>query len=275
MRTILEDLNYAATEPSSVAAAQAKKMGLAYVGFGRYVDPKTQQVTYIVQNDELIPFRKALKTSTYRGQQSDDIGNFVNALSPDVQVLNDNLVAAYTPANYSETELNALNAFTSQSYADINNMLSQLPAGISSRKIMPQSENDQLPGIIASMDAAIKKSRAPADFITYAKVGMDVAGNIQPGKSFKFKTFRSTTLNLGNVAMSNEDQISVLQIRIRKNAHGIYAANFSPTPEDCEFILPRGANIEVLNGPVKLVGSDAQLGGMNKQIMYFDCQTKS
>jgi len=46
-----EDFNAALQEPSSPAAAEAKKLGLQYVGFGRYEDPNTQQITHVVQND--------------------------------------------------------------------------------------------------------------------------------------------------------------------------------------------------------------------------------
>lgn len=45
------------SEPKTAAAQQAKKMGLTYVGFGRYAD-KTGNVAYIVQDEKLIPFKK-------------------------------------------------------------------------------------------------------------------------------------------------------------------------------------------------------------------------
>lgn len=275
MRTIVEDLNYAAQEPSSEAAVQAKRMGLAYVGFGRYEDPKTNQVTHIVQNHKLVPFRKAVKTNEYRGQQADDIGSFINVLSPEVQEVNDLLNQAFPPQNYDETELNAIQEFTSGAYANINDMLATLPAGISAKKIQPTGPDDNSPAIIAALDSAIKKSRSPTDFIAYAKIDMDIAGNLAAGQAFKFKGFRSTSVNLANVLPPGEDQAMLLQINVRKNAHGLYTANYSQNPDELEFILPRGAKIEVLEGPTRLVGSDAQLGGKNKQITFFNCQTKS
>jgi hypothetical protein len=60
-----EDLSGALVEPQSNASKQAKQLGLTYVGFGRYEDPKTRQITHIVQNDRLVPFSKAVKTNTF------------------------------------------------------------------------------------------------------------------------------------------------------------------------------------------------------------------
>jgi len=44
------------SEPKSMAAKQARKMGLSYVGFGRYADNKGR-VAYTVENDRLVPFK--------------------------------------------------------------------------------------------------------------------------------------------------------------------------------------------------------------------------
>ena len=44
------------SEPKSAAAKQARKMGLTYVGFGRYADNKGR-VAYTVDNGRLVPFK--------------------------------------------------------------------------------------------------------------------------------------------------------------------------------------------------------------------------
>lgn len=276
-KTIKEDLNYAAQEPSSQASAQAQQLGLVYVGFGRYEDPRTKQVTHIVQNDQLVPFRKAIKTNTYREEQSDDMGNFTAALSPEVEQVAQVLTQVYGPNSYDEKELTAIQDFTTQSYADINDYLSNFPAGTSVKDMMPESPDDTRTDIIAALDSAVKRVRSPVEFITYTKVSDGNKKNeIIPGTQFKLKGFRNTSINLASVLTEDSEPASVmLQIRVKKNTRGIYTGQFSQNPAEAEFILPRGTKLEVISGPTKLVGSDAQSGGKNKEIYYYDCVTKS
>lgn len=274
-RTIVEDLNYAAQEPSSAAAQQAKQLGLMYVGFGRYEDPTTKQITHIVQNDRLIPFRKAIKTNTYKSSSTNDLGTFSASMNADVQQLNDVLTQAYGPENYDEKELAAIQDFTSQSYSNVNDLLARLPAGIAANKIQPQGPNDTTPDVIAGLDSAVKKVRSPVDFIAYAKLDGSVdRKNIIPGTQFRFKSFRNIATNLASIIDPNDASVNVLQIRVKKNSRGIYAADYSSTPEDGEFILPRGTKIEVAAGPTKLVGSDER-STINKEIYYYDCVVKA
>lgn len=276
MRTIVEDLNYASQEPSSQAAMQAQQLGLVYVGFGRYEDPRTKQITHIVQNDQLVPFRKAIKTNEYKTQQTDDIGNFVNAISPEAQQTLDMLTQTYGPNSYDENEIAAIQDFSSQSYSDINDYLSNFPSGTPIKQMMPEGPDDNRTDIIGTLDSAMKRVRAPMEFITYTKLGSDGdKSQIIPGTQFKLKGFRNTTVNLGTVLSQSDPSSTVLQIRVKKNSRGIYTGQFSQNPEEAEFILPRGTKIEVLAGPTKLVGSDGQSGGKNKEIYYYDCVTKS
>lgn len=276
MRTIVEDLNYASQEPSSRAATQAQQLGLVYVGFGRYEDPNTKQVTHIVQNDQLVPFRKAVKTNEYKTQQSDDYGNFSNAISPEAQQTVDVLTQTYGPNFYDENEIAAIEDFSSQSYSDVNDLLSNFPANIPVKQIMPESADDNRTDIIAALDSAMKRVRSPVEFITYTKLGSDTdKSQIIPGTQFKFKGFRNTTISLGTLLSQSDPSQTVLQIRVKKNSRGIFTGQFSPTPEEAEFILPRGTKVEVISGPTKLVGSDGQSGGTNREIYYYDCVTKS
>jgi hypothetical protein len=284
MRNINENLNLAKIEPTSPAAKQAKSLNLQYVGFGRYVDPKTQQVTHIVQNDKLVPFNKAVKSNTFQTQNADDYGNFNNAMLPIVQQTHKDLTKAYGPEKYDDRELDAIYYFTSTGYYDINNRLSSLPAGVPANKIEKTSPDDNMPEVIASLDSAIKKIRIPQDVTVYTKLSGDIDINsLQPGMSFKFKGFRDTTTNLGSIlanssqqtGQSGRNQIAILQITVKKNSKGMYAADFSPNADDCEFILPRGAKIQIIGGPSNLVGSDAMSGSMNLEVLYFDCQAKT
>lgn len=276
MRTIVEDLNYAKQEPSSQAAMQAQQLGLAYVGFGRYEDPKTNQVTHIVQNDRLVPFRKAIKTNTYRTKQSDDMGNLATVLSPEAEEVHNTLAQAYDVNAYDEKEINAISTFVNVAYSDINDLLSKFPAGTAASKIMPEGVNDDRPDIISSLDSVMKKSRSPIEFITYTKLDSSVDKmDLSIGKKIKFKGFKNTTISLGNILVDPDPSSLVLQIRIKKNSRGLYTSEFSETPEENEFLLPRGAKVEIISGPIRLVGSDGMSGGMNKELYYYDSVVKT
>lgn len=276
-KTIKEDLNYAAKEFSSQAAAQAKQLGLVYVGFGRYEDPRTKQITHVVMNGQLVPFQKAIKTNEYRTELSDDIGNLTSTISPEVELTNQVLSQAYGPNSYDENELAAIQDFSSQSYADINDLLSKFPAGTPVKQIMPDGPDDTRLNTIAALDSAVKRVRSPIEFIAYTKVSDgNKSSDIIPGTQIKFKGFRNTSISLQNVLDEKSEPSSILlQIRVKKNSRGIFTFQFSQNPDEAEFILPRGTKLEVLSGPTKLVGSDAQSGGKNKEIYYYDCVTKS
>jgi hypothetical protein len=287
MNNIKEDLNYAKAEPQSPAAKQAKSLNLQYVGFGRYVDPKTRQVTHIVQNDKLVPFNRAVRTNTFQQQNTDDYGAFNAQMMPQTQQLHQILTQTYSPDKFDDKELDAIYQFTTTSYADINNKLSSLPSGIPANKIERARPDDTMPDMIASLDSAMKKVRLPQDTIVYTKLSPDTDINaFHPGQSFKFKGFRDTSLYLGailnqsamreqSVGNSGHNQIVILQINIKKNSKGLYAADFSGNADDCEFILPRGTKIDIINGPMNLIGSEAMSNNMSLEVLYFDCQAKT
>jgi hypothetical protein len=284
MKNIKEDLNYAKAEPQSPAAQKASGLGLDYVGFGRYVDPKTQQVTHIVQNDKLVPFNRAVRTNTFQQQNADDYGNFNAQMLSQVQQLHQFMTQTYSPEKFDDRELDAIYYFTSNGYYDINNKLASLPAGVPANKIERSSPDDTMPDVIGSLDSAMKKIRVPQDFLTFTQLSPDIdMSAMQPGMSFAFKGYRDTTINIGSVlgqaqqsvGSSGRNQVVLLQIFIKKNSKGLYAADFSSNADDCEFILPRSTKIQIVNGPSNLVGSDAISGNMNLEVLYFECVAKT
>ena len=285
MTRINEDLNrLLQQDDASPSAKQAKSLGLKYVGFGRYVDPKTNQITHIVQNKKLVPFNRAVRTNTFKTQSADDYGTYNQIVAPEVQQLHQFLTQTYTPEKYDDRELDAIYAFTCVGYYDINNRLASIPSDVPANKIERTSPDDTMPEMIASLDSAMKKIRVPQDFLSYTKLSTDFdVNNLQPGAAFKFRGYRDTTINLNallaqsqqSVGASGRNQIILLQMLVKKNSKGIFAADFSSNVDDCEFILPRGAKVEVVNGPLNLVGSDANSGNMNLEVLYFDCQVKT
>lgn len=282
MRTIKEDLNLIPSSFDGPANEQATSMGLVYVGFGRYEDPSVGQITHISKNGKLVPYNRAVRTNDFQQNNTNDYGNFSEYMTPEIEQLNENLINSYPPENYNDDELNIIGQFTSGMYFDINNRLSALPPGIQSDKIEPMYSGDNTPMMVKAMDSIIKRSRAPQDFMTYTEMINTDLNNLQPGTSFVFKGYRPTTINISNVIQNSDKQegmvgrpqIVVLQIVVKKNSRGIYTGNYSQSPDDMEFVLPRGAKINVLSGPIKLVGSDAESGNLNLEILYFNCMTK-
>lgn len=284
MKDIREDLNFAKAEPKSSATDKAKKSGLSYAGFGRYQDPKTQQVTHIAQNDKLVPFNRAIRTNTFQTQNADDFGNFAAQLLPQVQQLHQYMAQSYSPEKFDDRELDAIYYFTSTGYYDVNNKLATLPSGIPANKIERSTPDDTMPDVIASLDSTMKKIRVPQDFLTFTQLGSDIDISVlQPGMTFAFKGYRDTSINIGSVlsqaeqsvGASGHNQVVLLQIFVKKNSKGLYAADFSSKADDFEFILPRGTKIQIINGPSNLIGSDAMSGNMNLEVLYFECIAKT
>lgn len=277
-----EDLYGALVEPQSNASQQAKSLGLTYVGFGRYENPQTQQITHIVQNDRLVPFGKATKTNTFTKQSGDDFGEYNKNMMPDIEQTNTELTSAYPPEAYSDQELDAIEEYTGEGYTEINDRLRSLPAGIPANQIEPMYQGDLIPSQINALDSALYKSVAPKDFIVYAALNSSYSiDSFKPSQILKFKGFRSTTLNpgvalnLSNSYNQNTGRKStfLLQIHVKKGSNGMYLNEFSTQPGDSEFLLPRNTSIRIIEGPSKLVGSNKYTNELNHEVFFFSAET--
>ena len=296
-KNINEDLKQLKVEQSVTAAKQAKKLGLSYVGFGRYIDPKTNQVTHIVLNDKLTVFNRAVKTNTFQTNNSDDYGNYGAFVAPELEQIHALMTSTYTPDKYDDNELDAIYAYTNNvastggssptggSYADINLRLTSVPTGTPAIKIEKTSLQDTIPEFVETMDSAMKKVRCPIDFMAYTSLSSDFnIDDFQPGRVLKFKGYRNTSINLNavlnavqskNTGSGGRPQVIVLQLIIPKNSRGVYAADFSPNAAYGEFILPRGTVIEVMRQADVIVGSDAISNSLNLEVLYLDCKVKT
>lgn len=278
---LYEDLGGALVEPQSQASQEAARLGLAYVGFGRYEDPRTQQITHIVQNGRLVPFNKAVKTNTFKKNSADDFGSYTKNLRPEVEQNHMDLGEYYVPENYDENELAAVESYTGEDYLDINDKLYSLPVGIPADKIEPEYDGDDLPLKVAALDSALSKVPSPKEFLVYTSLGDGYnLEDFKAGQSFRFKGFRSTTLdpnialNFGSKtgAQSRRKQTVILQILVRQGSKGMYVDDYSATPGEAEFLLPRGSTVKITGGPNKLVGSNGYSKDMNHQVIFFNAE---
>lgn len=276
-RILSEDLTNALLVPKqSEAAQQAASMGLKYVGFGRYEDPNTGQITYIVQNEKLVPFARALRTNTYQTHSADDFGTYLNALSPDLEKDLNSLAKAYSPEKYSEEELDAIKQYTDKAYYNVANVLNNLPLGIIGKQIQPANLSDESPKLIAALDKALARTKLPTDVIGYISISPDIDTNqVSVGAKLGFKSYRSTTLSMSTIldqyTNSGSGGGTVLQVLLPKGSAGLYADDFSVNPGEHEFILPRSSGIEVLSGPNKLSGTYMSADN-NLDVHFYNCK---
>lgn len=285
LKKLSEDLNQAlAVDPHSEALTKAKNMGLTYVGFGRFENSQSGQLSHIVQNGKLVPYTKAIKTSGFKQNNADDFGAYGQIAQPEVDQLNSALAAHYDAGKYDNREIDALNHFVNVGHHDINNRLSGMPHDIKPHQMEPLTPDDRTPDMIGSLDSAVKKSRSPGDFTIYAKLGQnqDIL-SIQPRTSFRTKGYMMGSTSINSLLQTVQPDkmssrtgrpvVGVLQVQVKKNSRGLFGHNFSQDPMG-EFVLPRGAKIHVVNGPSKLVGSDANSGNLNLEVQYLDCVYK-
>jgi len=277
MKIIKEELTNALLVPKkSPAAQEAASLGLQYVGFGRYEDPNSGQVTHIVQNDKLVPFSRALRTNTYQTHSSDDFGTYLNALAPDLDKDISELNKAFTPEKYTDEELDAIKNYTDTAHYNVSNILNKLPMGIMGKQIQPTNVSDDTPKLIEDMDSAMSRTKVPTDIIGYVSIGQDIDTNqIGAGRKIGFKSYRSTTLSMNTLldqyTKSGSGGGVVLQVLIPKGSSGLYADDFSANPGEREFILPRSSSIEVLSGPNKLSGTYMSADN-NLEVHFYNCK---
>lgn len=257
------------------AAKQAKQLGLNYVGFGRYTDPKTGQVTYIVQNGRLVPFDKAVKTNSYVQQSGDDYGNLAKEQKPVLMQDMADLQKAYKPEKFTDDELDAIKLYTDANHDAVNTRLDSLPTGIMAKQIQPITPDDNTPEIIAAMDSALDKGKTPKDLVLFSTLGGDIdPSKFKPGLKLGFKGFRSTTVNM-ETAINDLDPTlgggTVFQMNLAKGSKGLYADDFSSTPGQGEFILPRGAKIKITAGPTKMIGTYKSPDNV-LDVMFYTCE---
>ena len=278
---IKEDLTGALIEPDVPATKEASSLGLSHVGFGRYEDQTTNQISHILQDGRLMPFSKAMKTNTFRENSSDDYGSYVKNLLPEIQQVSEILVKTYKPEKFKDQELDTIENFTAEDYVNINTKLLSLPTGTPSEEIQPEFDGDDIAYKIQNLDSATSRIRTPVKFLAYVGLNPDnyPVENFMTGKKLTFKGFRSTTLN-PTVALNlntglNETlerrQTILLQININVGSYGLYVDDLSLAPGELEFILPRCSTVEIVDGPMKLVGSNASTNDPNLEVILFIC----
>lgn len=286
------------SEPKTAAAMQARKMGLNYVGFGRYADSKGQ-VAYTVVDDRLVPYkrdehidrlydkadmtndvakaneitRQANELQKYKKQRSQEDGQIISQKNKEMFMTAKQLSSLYRPEMFSSDEIDAIALYTGDAYVEINRYLYK-----GHDEGANADTDNYIGGIIDSLDSAFEETQSPFDFTVYTGLsGRYKAEKIIPGQEYIFRGYISTSLS-HEVAISGftESKNSVvLQIEVAKGQKAIYVDNMSDTDGELETLLPRGSKVRVISGPHPLptdIVGFGYTGEAEAKISLFHCQ---
>lgn len=260
------------SEPKSVAAKQARQMGLTYVGFGRYADNKGR-VAYTVDNDRLVPFRgqQDINKLYDKAQNITDDGRYKEAMGQvdqlvkqsdkrfredqkilkqkdkDVVKVAKQLGSFYRPEMFDDNELDAIEMYTGDAFAEINRYLYKgHDQGVDANMA------NEIGRMVDALDSAFEETQAPFPFTVYSGLSARYsARKIKAGEEYVFRGYLSTSLS-HDVAISgftDSAEPVVLQIEVNEGDKAIFVDNISSVDGELETILPRGSKIKVISGP--------------------------
>jgi len=297
------------SEPKTAAAKEARKMGLTYMGFGRYADSKGQ-IAYIVDKDKLIPYKSrmevddmfykhhttygankkslnpndvmkkqageqeiALYNKTLNNRERED-SNIIAQKQKEAMAASKELYKFYKPNMFSEDEMYAIENYTGEAYAPINRYLYK---GHDSNVTSDQDE--QIVSAIQSIDSAFEETQAPFSYTVYSGLSERYsADKIKPGGEYIFRGYLSTSLSFDvsissftDGSMSSKSPV-VLQIEIAKGQKSIYVDPISENQGEMETMLPRGSKVKIISGPHMIDYSVLNPDADEMMIALFHCQ---
>jgi hypothetical protein len=285
----------AKAEPKSAASKEARKMGLTYMGFGRYADRKGK-LAYLVHDDRLVPYKSEqdvddMHYKAYTAQESQpvvikknisptakgqpaqpskadllrkdaDFYTGVNSkrskedtkilkdLYKDANAVDKELFKFYQPNMFDETELQAIEDYTGDGYADINRYLYK-----GHDEGATQEQDDYINRTIETLDSAFEETQTPFPYTVYSGLSSRYsADKFQLGGEYVFRGYVSTSLDFntaigGFADVGDKDQPVVLQVELKKGQKAIYLDAVSANSGERETLLPRGSRIKVISGP--------------------------
>lgn len=260
------------TEPKTAAAKQARKMGLTYVGFGRYADNKGR-VAYTVDNDRLVPFKgqgeinklydksnmtnnsdkadelwkQAESFNKVANKRSREDQKILRQKDKDIVKVAKQLASFYRPEMFADNELDAIEAYTGDAFTEINRYLYK-----GHDEGVDADTANAIGRMVDDLDSAFEDTQAPFPFTVYSGLsGRYKAEKIKPGQEYVFRGYLSTSLS-HDVAISgftDSAEPVVLQIEVKKGAKSIFVDGISSVDGEMETILPRGSKVKVISGP--------------------------
>ena len=270
---------------------QASRLGLKYLGFGRYgkikndKDPtnnKKFEVTHIVKNGLLVPVINNFTSDTDEYVDDNDyipelkktnIKRFYDINRDEVKKYVDNM--GVSEKKKFDKQINALQKYVAAGFVDINKVLFN---GLE-KKASPRIIH-----AIRQMDNMFHHdyAKAKTDLTLYT----GTTANIEKGQTYVFKGFMSTSIDpkiakifanpdvdddskyhVSNKKVENAPPV-VIQIDVKKGqrildvmssldaAGGIYPTAYQQTEK--EFILPRNTYLNIIDGPIHMKGQSGR-----------------
>lgn len=288
------------SEPKSNAAKEARRLGLTYVGFGRYADNKGQ-VAYLVDKDRLVPFKgreevqnmqskvavsgqqnpvknvaAKKEVNFYNGvlnkRENEDI-KIINQKNQEAQALNDALYSFYNPNIFSADEQDAIANYTGDGYEYINSYLYK-----GHEEGTTADQDAYINNQIAALDSAFEETEAPFAYTVYSGLSPRYSPEkLKAGGEYIFRGYVSTSISFqtaidGFAETDWNDKPVVLQIEVAKGQKSIYVDSISDNAGEGETLLPRGSKVKIISGPHLIDDSVVSANPTGTQIHLFHCE---
>lgn len=298
------------SEPKTNASREARKLGLVYMGFGRYADNKGQ-IAYVVDNDRLVPFKrreevqnmysKAVQPTNAapapapkktaggapkvdKAKVAQDQANFYTGVlnkrdKEDVKILKEKSKQAEL---YNKELLKSYkpNMFD-QAELDAIGFYKNGGAEAINRYLykghdegVTNEQAAQIEASVQAMDSAFENTQTPFAYTAYT----GLSGRYNP-ESFKekgeyiFRGYTSASLDFTTaIDTLPEGAGVVLQIEVSKGQKSIYADAVTENTGEKESLLPRGSKIQVISGPHNIEDTIVGSNPQGNMVSLFHCQ---
>jgi hypothetical protein len=261
-------------EPKSEAAQQARKMGLTYAGFGRYLDSKGK-VAYVVEKGKLVPYKgaedvekmydKAFSTddpikrkdlekqadthAKIRSSIDKQNTKSITELEIKAEKTNKELNKLYTDYlnSLSDFQANALANYSANEFEHINRYLYK-----GHDEGVDQMRDKDIVDAVTAIDSAIDGAEVPFAYTVYTGLSPRYkAETLQPGEKYIFRGYISSSLSpsmASNFTDETKEKRVILQIELREGQKALHIDAISNSGE-METMLPRGSMVHIVSGP--------------------------
>lgn len=286
------------SEPTSNAAREARKLGLTYVGFGRYADNKGQ-VAYVVDNDRLVPFKRreevqAMHAKTMqptanaltsdKNRIAQDQANFytdvlntrdredsriIKEKNKEAAAYDKGLLKSYKPNMFDQAELDAISFYKNEGSEAINKYLYK-----GHDQGVDVNQAAQIESAVQAMDSAFENTQSPFAYTAYTGLsGRYSPESFTQNGEYIFRGYTSASLDFTTAIDSLQDGGGVvLQIEVSKGQKAIYADAVTDSIGEKETLLPRGSKIQIISGPHNINDAIVSANPQGNIISLFHCQ---
>jgi hypothetical protein len=273
-------------EPKSNAAKEARRLGLTYMGFGRYADSKGK-VAYIVDQDRLIPYKgrdevqsmyskdsaSSIAYASVLNNRDKEDSKIIKQKSKDTQALNRALYKFYKPDIFDDAEINAIQYYTAEGFGPVNRYLYKGH----DKEVSPELDAT-INSTIEALDSAFENTQSPFAYTVYSGLSSRYSSNkLEPGEDYIFRGYVSSSIDFTTAidAFTESDwsdSVVALQIEVAKGQKSIYVDPISSNAGEGETLLPRGSKIRIVSGPHMIEDQIVSQNSSGSTVRLFHCQ---